>query len=124
MNIFGKNLTLKKRSIPLNEKEFFCDIVDLIEFVSLRSDAMFEEMGVDTTDYDDNFYILIEELFRLNYGDWKTDIMLWYIWERKDKEGNIGLLTINNDDTDETEEIIVKTSEDLWNVFKKIEGKN
>lgn len=124
MNHFGKNLSIKKRAGELNEKELFCELVDMYENLALRSEKLYAEYGLDFENYDEDFFLTIENLFYLKYGEWKTQIITWYVWERKDLEtGEIGTLEWTNEDTDETKNIILKCSEDLWDILQQIEGK-
>jgi len=123
MKDFGKKLNLKKRINPLNEKDLFCEIIDLYESVAIRGTTLDEGIGINLINYDEDFYIIIENLLFLKYGDWKTEIINWYIWERKDIiTGEIGVLEWTNEDTDQTKEVIIKCAEDLWDVLNDIEN--
>ena len=123
MSNFGKNLIIKKRNSPIDEKEMFCGLVDLLENVVLRGQEMFDNYNLNLSEYDEDFYIIIENLLVLNFGEWKTELVLWYVWERKNPEGEIAPMEWTNEDTDETKTIILKTSEELWDVLQEIEGK-
>jgi hypothetical protein len=125
MNNFGKNLNVKRRAGEFVEKELFCELVDMYEELALRSEKIHSEHGFDLSSYDEDFFLTIENLFFLKYGDWKTQIITWYVWERKDLEtGEVGTLEWTNEDTEETKEVIIKCSEDLWNILQQIEGKS
>ena len=120
---FGKKLHIKKRTNPLNDKDMFCELVELYEELVLRGDKIANEFQLNLIDYEDGFYLLIENLFFTKYGDWKTEIITWYIWERKDIDtGEIGLLEWTNDKTEETKEILIKCAEDLWDVLEDIDN--
>jgi hypothetical protein len=123
MSSFGKNLIIKKRNSPIDEKEMFCGLVDLLENIVLRGQEMFDNYNLNLSEYDEDFYIIIENLLVLNFGEWKTELILWYVWERKNPEGEIAAMEWTNEDTNETKTIILKTSEELWDVLQEIEGK-
>lgn len=121
---FGKNINIRKRTIELDEKELFCELVDMYEGLAIRSEKAFTEFGINLQSYEEEFFLTIENLFYLKYGEWKTSIITWYIWERKDIETDeIGVLEWTNKDTDEKHEVILKCSEDLWDILNEIEGK-
>jgi|TARA_R110000772_G_scaffold205705_2_gene316320 hypothetical protein len=123
MKEFGKNLGLKKRINPLDEKELFCEIVDLYEEAAIRGTLLDENTGINLMEYDEDFYIIIENLFYLKYGEWKTEIVTWYVWERKDiVTGEIGVLEWTNEDTDETKEVIIKCAKELWDLLTEIDN--
>lgn len=124
MNPFGKNLTFKKRGTEINEKELFCELVNMYEELAIRSEKLYSEWSLSFQDYEEAFFLTIENLFYLKYGEWKTQIITWYVWERKDIEtGEIGTLEWNDEDTGKTTEVILKCSEDLWDILKQIENK-
>jgi hypothetical protein len=120
---FGKHLNIKKQANPLEEKELFCELIEQYETVANRSTRLYQEHGLEFRDYDENFLLIIDNLFYLKYGEWKTEIIIWYIWERMDVDGNIGTLEYTDLDTGESNEVIVKCAEDLWDVLKAIEKK-
>jgi len=118
---FGKYLNIKKQSSPLDEKELFCELIESYELIAKRSSRLQNDYGLEFRDYDESFLLVIDNLFYLKYGEWKTEIIIWYIWEREDEEGNLGKLEYTDLDTGETTEVIVKCAEDLWDVLKDIE---
>jgi len=122
MKSFGKHLTLKKKTSPLQEKELFCDVIEILEATISRSRKLYKEYGLEFQEYDENFFIIIENLFYLNYGDWKTEIVSWYLWEREDDQGNIGELEYEDLSTGKKRVVIVKCAEDLWDILKEIES--
>jgi hypothetical protein len=64
---------------------------------------------------------MIENLFLLHYGEWKTDIILWWIYDRFNEEGKVSPIEFNDHDTNSQEEVIVETPEQLWNFLKRID---
>lgn len=124
MNTFGKHLIVKKQLSPIHEKEIFCEIIDLYEDVALRGIDLTRNTGINLDGYNEDFYLIIENLIYVKYGEWKSEIITWYIWERKDIiTGEIGIMEITNEDTDKTREVIVKCSEDLWDVLDELSKK-
>jgi len=124
MKNLGKNLKLKKSNIPTDEKETFCELINLLENTLDRNQDLYDKYQIDMISYDEPFYVIIENLFVLHYGDWKTDIIFWYILERKGENDEIYPLEWYNQVTDETKELIINTPEELWDVLKSIEINN
>ena len=130
---FGKNLNLKqKQSVSNNTKQFFIDIVTLFDGVYQRTVEM-DSFGINMETYDDGFYILIENLILKTYGEWKTELILWYIYDRFNENEELMPLILQEEDQDEEdqdeeeqdgEEIFVETPEQLWNLIKKIDKKS
>ncbi len=125
MKNLGKHLILKKRLSPLLEKDLFCEIVDLYEDKAIRNTFLTNDTGINLIEYNEDFYLIIENLLYLKYGEWKTEIISWYIWERKDYvTGEIGLMEWSDSKTDEVKEVIIKCSEDLWDILEEIDKKS
>jgi len=130
---FGKNLNLKqKQSVSNNNKQFFIDIVTLFDGVYQRTIEM-DIFGINMETYDDGFYILIENLILKTYGEWKTELILWYIYDRFNENEELMPLILqeeekNGEEQDEEEqdgeEIFVETPEQLWDLIKKIDKKS
>jgi hypothetical protein len=62
---------------------------------------------------------MIEDLIYMKYGDAVSSLILWYVYDRYDKDGN--LLTIEVTIKDKPKkEYKLKTPLDLWNLVDKI----
>jgi hypothetical protein len=125
---FGKNLNLKqKQSVSNNTKQFFIDIVTLFDGVYQRTVEM-DSFGINMETYDDGFYILIENLILKTYGEWKTELILWYIYDRFNENEELMPLILQEEEQDgeeqDGEEIFVETPEQLWDLIKKIDKKS
>jgi len=92
MKNFGKNVNIKpKKQKELSEKEIFTDIISLLDDCFSRS-ASLEQHNLNITSYEEPFYIMIENLMVIKYGEWKTDIILWWAYDRFDENGELNLL--------------------------------
>jgi hypothetical protein len=125
---FGKNLNLKqKQSVSSNTKQFFIDIITLFDGVNQRTVEM-DSFGINMETYDEGFYILIENLILKTYGEWKTELILWYIYDRFNENEELMPLILQEEEQDEEEqdgeEIFVETPEQLWDLIKKINKKS
>ena len=65
MSGFGKNINIKKRTTPLEEKELFCELVDMYEELAIRSEKLYSEWSLSLQDYEEAFFLTIENLFYL-----------------------------------------------------------
>lgn len=120
---FGKNLNLKsKQPSSNNHKEFFVDIVTLFDSLYQRSSEM-DSFGINMETYDDGFYIIIENLIQKTYGEWKAELILWYVYDRFNENEELMPLLLQ-EEGEEEEEVFVETPEQLWELLKKIEKKS
>jgi len=134
---FGKNLNLKMKnqsSNTNNSKAFFVDIVTLFDDAYQRSIEM-NSFGINMETYDDAFYILIENLILKQYGEWKTELIMWYVYDRFNENEELMPLYLHEEEEDKEnesedeeendgEEVFVETPEQLWDLLKKIEKKS
>jgi hypothetical protein len=126
LNNFGKKLKFKQRAKKqetITEKELFIESMDMFTEAWNRSNETYEKYKINLLEYEEQFYQVIEGFILLKYGLWKTEIILWYIFARVDENGEVIPLTYKIKDKEE-EEIILNTSNDLWEFLKKIEEAN
>jgi hypothetical protein len=123
MNPFGKNLNMKRRNDEPTEKEIFLDIVLTLDECWTRTHHMEEVLKMGISEYEEPFYIVIENLVFLHYGEWKGHIILWWLFERFTDEGELLPVELNDKDKDTSEEVFIETPEQLWELIRKIELK-
>lgn len=127
LNNFGKNLKFNKRSSKkdeedkgITEKEMFTETVEMFQNAWDRSNSTYEKFQINLLEYEEKFYQIIENLFLIKYGLWRTEIILWYIFARVDNEdGSIAPLLIQIEGK-EDEEVILKTPEELWDLLERL----
>ena len=121
MKNFGKNVNIKsKKKKELSEKEIFTDIVSLLDDCFSRS-ASLEQHNLNITSYEEPFYIIIENLMYMKYGEWKTDIILWWVYDRYNEEGEVMPIKLNDHVENKEEEVMIETTEQLWEFLKRID---
>jgi hypothetical protein len=126
LNIFGKNLVVKdknKNKITTSDKQTFIDLVDTFYMTHQRSLKVEKEHGLKLEKYDTLFYILIENLFFTHYGEWQGELILWYIYDREDENGDLYPMMLYDEVTQEESEIIIKNSNELYSLIQKINKK-
>ena len=82
-----------------------------------RRDFMAEEIGMDMTTYEDQFFSVIENLMKMHFKKEQLALIQMYLYQLvPDKEWD-GTITIEKD---KKEEIVpFKQPEDVWNVISK-----
>ena len=123
LNNFGKKLKftqrVKKQDI-ISEKDLFIELVGSMDHCWERSNNLYEIFGLNVLEYEEDYYKIIESLLLIKYGYWKTEIILWYVFGRKNEEGIIYPLTIQNTG-EEDEEVFINTPLELWDFLNKME---
>ena len=123
LNNFGKRLKLIKRikkAKEISELDLFVESIGMMDHCWDRSNKLYGVFGVNTLEYEESYYQIIENLLLIKYGYWKTEIILWYVFGRKDEEENIHPLMVQHIG-EEDEEVFINTPLELWNFLVKIE---
>ena len=102
------------------EKELFCDILQNLQFVNGRTLGMKHDYKVNMMDYDDPFYIAIENLIKIHFDEEQRNVINWWVYDKFLPSGDILILTDNK-----TDEIIPSdTPEEIWDLLQEYEKKD
>jgi len=121
-DILGTKSSLRKKlpSKISHEKQLFCEILQNLQFVNSRTMGMKHDYKINMMDYDDPFYVALENLLKLHYTQEQRNVINWWLYDKFLPTGEILVLT---DKT--TEEIIPSdTPEDVWDLIQEHEKKN
>jgi hypothetical protein len=121
MKNFGKNLKVQPKKKSVSERELFIDIVNVFDECNQRTEDLEETYMMGISNYDEAFYLMIENLLYIHYGEWKTDIILWWVYDRFGPEGEIMAIELNDHDSNSKESVVVETAEQLWSLLKRID---
>lgn len=126
LNNFGKKLKLNERPTKqktITEKELFIETVDMFYEVWIRSNEAYEKYKINLLEYEEKFYQIIENCLCLKYNIWEAEIILWYIFARELDGEDIAPLLLQFEGK-EDEEVLVKTSSDLWDLLERLRKEN
>lgn len=86
---FSINSTIrrKRKTATEQKKQAFIDIIEQYEENLLRSTSLGVLCGIDTHQYDDSFFKIIDELFLLSYGVNVFNLIEFYLYERVGNDG-------------------------------------
>jgi hypothetical protein len=123
---FGSKLKITERNKTQeeNEKEAFINIVSTLEKAFAQSEKLLKYFQIDLSDYEDDLYLVIEDLIALHYPTWKAELILWYIYDRKDYNADETYPLMYAEDDKEEEKMYINTPEELWDFFVKIDNKS
>ena len=120
-DILGAKSSLRKKlpSKKSREKELFCEILQNLQFINGRTLGMKHDYKVNMMDYDDPFYIIIENLLHLNYTQEQRNLINWWLYDKFLPTGE--MLVLNDAETGK--EIPTETPDDIWELVLKYEKK-
>ena len=120
--ILGAKSSLRDK-LPTKQdhlKTLFCEILKNLQFVNGRTLGMKHDYKVNMIDYDDPFYVIIENLIKIHFNSHQQSIINWWVYDKFLPTGDILILTDNN-----TEEIIPSdTPEEVWDLVNNLNKKN
>ena len=121
-DVLGTNSSLRNKlpSRISQKKKLFCEIIQNLQFVNARTMSMKHDFKINMVEYDDPFYVAIENLFKLHYTSEQRNIINWWLYDKFLPSGEILVLT----DKESGEEILTDTPEDIWDLIQKYEKKN
>ena len=119
---FGNKLKFEesKQSKEKKEKELFTIIVDSFRSSFNKSTQLFIDYNIDIFKYEENYYRIIEDLLLINFGVWKTELILWYVYEGMDENGKPNVLEVELPDGS-LHSVKFPTSNGLWNFMVKMD---
>lgn len=95
-------------------KKLFIEVINQLKQIEERRDFMAEEIGMDMTAYEDQFFAVIENLMRMHFTKEQVALIQTYIYQLiPDKEWD-GTITIKRNKKEEV--LNFKTPEEVWNV--------
>ena len=120
-DVLGTKSSLRDKlpSKKSRERDLFCEILQNLQFVNARTMGMKHDYKVNMMEYDDPFYVVIENLFKLHYTQEQRNLINWWLYDKFLPSGEVLILT-----NKETEEIIPSdTPQDIWDLLQDYEKK-
>ena len=107
------------RKTPTKEfmdKKLFIEVIKQLRQIEERRDFMVDEIGMDMTAYEDQFFAVIENLMKMHFNKQQLALIQTYLYQLvPDKEWD-GTITLEKQ-KDETV-YKFKTPEDVWKVIQ------
>lgn len=100
------------------DKKLFIQVILQLRKIEDRRDFMAEEIGMDMTTYEDQFFNVIENLMKMHFSKEQLALIQMYLYQlAPDKEWD-GTITLESNKKEITHPF--KTPEDVWKVIKDV----
>lgn len=112
---------IKKKELDTDSmnKKLFVGVLKQLRIIEERRDFMVEEIGMDMTTYEDQFFRVIEDLMKMHFNKEQLALIQMYLYQLvPDKEWD-GTITVEKDKKEEV--VDFKQPKDVWNVIKKFD---
>ena len=101
------------------DKMLFIEILESLRKIEDRRDFMAEEIGMDMTTYEDQFFNVIENLMKMSFNKEQLALIQMYLYQlAPDKEWD-GKITLSFNGKKE-QVVVFKTPTDVWDVVNKL----
>ena len=98
-------------------KKLFIEVLKQMRQIEERRDFMQDEIGMDMTAYEDQFFQVIENLMKMHFSKEQLALIQMYLYQLvPDKEWD-GTITIEKDKKEQV--VPFKKPEDVWNIISK-----
>jgi len=110
--ILGTGVNIKD-NINESEEIVFKSFIKKLENSYTIENKTFEASGIDLTQVTDGLWFVVENSLKMLYGEEAAEIIIWYIYDRFNPDGEIVPLEGPNG-----KQFILKNSDDLWSYIK------
>lgn len=104
-------------STELSDRKLFVETIKVLKKIEDRKDFMQSEIGMDVTAYEDLFFRVIENLFKIAFTKEQTQLIQDYLYDLSPNREWDGFVRIKIDNKEERM-FDIKTPEKLWSVLK------
>jgi MoaA/NifB/PqqE/SkfB family radical SAM enzyme len=117
--LLGKGVEVSEspKSTKKQEEKYFLELIETLCQIEASS-ALISAVGVDLTQYEEMHIKAISMLAEKHFGEIKTSIIMWWVFESISPEGEIYPLMDENNTKH-----IIKTPLQLFKFLKRYDGK-
>jgi hypothetical protein len=118
-DLIGKGIDIKEspKTKKNKEKILFDDIITELCRLEAKSQII-SSAGINVMEYEEGYIFVIKLLLQKCYGEFKTQIIMWWVFESIDPDGVVSALVDEN-----KKEHIINTKEELYKFLKRYDGK-
>ena len=121
-DILGAKTSLREK-LPTKQdhlRTLSCEVLRNLQFANSRTLGMKHDYKINMMDYDDPFYVTIENLLKLSFNQEQQNLINWWLYDKFLPTGEVLILTDKK-----TDEIIPSdTPEDIWDLIIEIKRRN
>ena len=118
-DLIGKGINIQEnpKSTKNKEQQFFLDIITDLCQLEAKSQII-SSTGINVMEYEAGFLQVITLLLEKHFGEFKSQIIMWWVFESIDMDGEVSVLIDENE-----KEHLLKTPKELYKFLKRYDGK-
>jgi hypothetical protein len=118
----GITVSVRKQKLATNSdqmnKMLFVEVVKILKQLAMDTDYMREEIGVDLSGIEEQYYVAINHLLRMNFTGPQVELISYYVYEMPHDDEFEGKMEVAEKNKVST--YTFKTPEDLWDILKLV----
>lgn len=100
------------------QKNLFVESLKIMIEIQDRSEFMISELGMDLIAYEDKYYRVIENLFKMHFNPQQLSLIQMYLYELRPDKSWDGMIELDLQKGDEPRVVKFKEPKDVWDVIK------
>jgi hypothetical protein len=101
-------------------KMIFVRVINNLKKIEDRRDFLLDEIGMDMTAYEDQFFSIIEDLFKMTFSKEQLALIQMYLYQLVPDKDWDGTITIETKSKGE-KVVNFETAQDVWDVLKTLD---
>lgn len=119
---YGVAVSVRKVKIISNSenmnKILFVEVIRILKNISMDSEYLREEIGIDLSGIEEQYNLAISNLLRMNFSDTQVQLINYYVYDMPEEGEFEGKMEVTEKKKVQT--YTFKTAEDLWDVLKVV----
>ncbi len=99
------------------QKNLFIDSLKIMIEIQDRSEFMISELGMDLIAYEDKYYRVIENLFKMHFNQQQLSLIQMYLYELRPDKSWDGMIELDLQKGDEPKVVKFKEPKEVWDVI-------
>tara|TARA_B100001057_G_scaffold444915_1_gene482228 strand:- start:197 stop:616 length:420 start_codon:yes stop_codon:yes gene_type:complete len=112
---------IKKKGLDKESmnKKLFTSVLTQLKKIEDRRDFMSDEIGIDMTAYEDQFFNVIEDLMKMSFNKSQMGLIQMYLYQLSPDKSWDGTITVEVAKSKEEKRVNFKTPLDVWKVIQQ-----
>lgn len=104
------------------EKGLFIDALRTMVEIQDRTEFMISELGIDTVAYEDKYFRVIENLFKMNFNQQQLSLIQMYLYELIIDKSWDGMIELDLQKGEEPSLVKFKEPKEVWDVINLLKN--
>ena len=104
------------------EKGLFIDALRTMVEIQDRTEFMISELGIDTVAYEDKYFRVIENLFKMNFNQQQLSLIQMYLYELVIDKSWDGMIELDLQKGEEPSLVKFKEPKEVWDVINLLKN--